>query len=161
VERARGLLTSDGHELSPAGLEQVTETLHAAALDEDARALLSDGNLTRELRHIGLGWLTADPSPPRRRATPTPKPSRGAPDGKREAAERRARMSAARRAEADARRRLERAERQLTAAEERQRRAKSELESAEQALARARAAHEEANLEHERARTATRELTQH
>jgi len=34
---ARGLLSSEGHELAPAKLEQVSETLHAAAIDEQAR----------------------------------------------------------------------------------------------------------------------------
>ncbi len=35
VERARGLLSSAGDELSPAVIERVADTLHAAALDED------------------------------------------------------------------------------------------------------------------------------
>ena len=38
VEAASGLLTSEGHELSPSILERVSETLHAAALDKRARA---------------------------------------------------------------------------------------------------------------------------
>jgi hypothetical protein len=58
IEKARGLLSSEGHELTPARLEQVSETLHAAALDQDARAQVQVGCLERELRHIGLGGLS-------------------------------------------------------------------------------------------------------
>jgi ribosomal protein S18 acetylase RimI-like enzyme len=55
VEKARGLLTSQGHELTSTTLERVAETLHAAALDQEARARVSEGSLGRELRHVGLG----------------------------------------------------------------------------------------------------------
>ncbi|HEV2786273.1 MAG TPA: hypothetical protein VGV67_07800, partial [Solirubrobacteraceae bacterium] len=55
VEAARGLLDADGHELSPAVVERVGETLHAAALDEEAREQVRGGRLERELRHVGLG----------------------------------------------------------------------------------------------------------
>jgi Transposase DDE domain len=43
VKTARGLLTSDGHELSTATLDRVGETLNAAALDEDAQQLVRGG----------------------------------------------------------------------------------------------------------------------
>ena len=52
---ARGLLTSGGQELTATTLERVTETLHAAALDDEARQEVSAGRLVRELRHVGLG----------------------------------------------------------------------------------------------------------
>ncbi|HUZ30395.1 MAG TPA: hypothetical protein VMU90_14200 [Solirubrobacteraceae bacterium] len=58
TERARGLLSSEGHELTPARLEQVSETLHAAGLDQAARDQVHGGCLERELRHIGLGGLS-------------------------------------------------------------------------------------------------------
>ena len=63
TETARGLLSSEGHELSPAKLEQVSETLHAAALDTDARARVQEGCLERELRHIGIGALEVISTP--------------------------------------------------------------------------------------------------
>src|SRR5579884_3410269 len=88
TKKARGLLNSDGHELTPARLEQVSETLHAAALDRDARAQVQDGCLDRELRHIGLG----SPGPP-------------APSRRGRGDDRGARLKAARKTEADARRR--------------------------------------------------------
>jgi hypothetical protein len=77
VQAARGLLSTEGHELSPAVVERVADTLHAAALNEDAREQVREGRLERELRHIGLGLgEEADPfavAPPARakpRATP-------------------------------------------------------------------------------------------
>lgn len=55
VQAARGLLDSDGHELSSTVLERAADTLHAAALDEHAREQVRSGTLERELRHVGLG----------------------------------------------------------------------------------------------------------
>src|ERR1700759_3928190 len=40
---ARGLLTADGHEWSPTIIERVADTLHAAALDDDAREQVREG----------------------------------------------------------------------------------------------------------------------
>ncbi len=82
VDAARGLLSSEGHELSPAVVERVADTLHAAALDEGAREQVSAGRLERELRHIGLGLgEAADPfavAPPARApAKPRAKPAAG------------------------------------------------------------------------------------
>lgn len=127
---ARGLLTSEGHELSPTIIERVSDTLHAAALDDDARALVSDGRLERELRHVGLGMTAGGPVPvpprgPRRKAAVAkaePKPDR--------TAEREAR----RRLEREARRRLERATRAAGAARERREKAALALQEAEEAL---------------------------
>jgi hypothetical protein len=87
VASARGLLTSsDGGELSASAVERVSETLHAAALDEDARAQVRDGRLARELRHAGLGvgdgGLVAAAAPAAKRTTaagPKASTARGAP----------------------------------------------------------------------------------
>ncbi|HYZ82397.1 MAG TPA: hypothetical protein VE571_14065, partial [Solirubrobacteraceae bacterium] len=73
VNTAKGLLSSSGQELSAATLERVADTLHAAALDDEARAQVTEGRLVRELRHVGLGGglgLAADtpPAPGRPRA---------------------------------------------------------------------------------------------
>ena len=65
VHTARGLLSADGHELSASTLERVADTLHAAALDEDAREQVRAGRLERELRHAGLGLGEAPASPAR------------------------------------------------------------------------------------------------
>ena len=150
--KARGLLSGKGHELSASSLESLSETLHAAALDEEARKRVQDGCLDRELRHIGLGGLTAvtarKPGPSRSRAK-TPDPAR---------ADRAARVREARSAEAEARRQMEHAERELRRAQERRHRAAAALEDADQAMAGARELHEEALARHERAQRALEEL---
>ena len=136
MDRARGLLSADGHGLTAARLEQVTETLHAAALDDAARDQVRDGCLTRELRHVGLGSLGAAESraPAKRR--------RSAPS------------AAARRAAAAAGVRADHATAELKAAEERRQRAEAELGQAEAALATARKAAERAERERRRAEQA-------
>jgi hypothetical protein len=142
---ARGLLSSDGQELSPTIIERVADTLHAAALDDEAREQVREGRLERELRHVGLGVLGAP-----RAGTParTPKPAPAArpapkeqPDARaareereraqREQAEARA---AARAAEREARRRAEHAERAHRVAAERRDRAVEALSEAETEL---------------------------
>ena len=45
TDSARGLLSSEGHELSDTIVERVADTLHAAALDDDARAQVNGGRL--------------------------------------------------------------------------------------------------------------------
>jgi hypothetical protein len=128
VETARGLLTSDGHELSPAVIDRVADTLHAAALEEGAREQVRHGRLERERRHVGLGAagvaLAATP--------PAPKASEPKP-------ELTAARKAARAAEAEARRRFERAERALRAAREARDRAAERLKQAQDTLGAAQA----------------------
>lgn len=121
LERARGLLSSEGNDLTPARLEQVSDTLHAAALDQEARDRVKDGCLERELRHVGLG-MTPGAVPARARAR-QPKPAAKAEPPRDRAAER------------EARRRLERASRALSTARERREKAAAALEEAEEALA--------------------------
>src|ERR1700722_16104878 len=67
LEAGRGLLSSEGHELSATVLERVSDTLHAAALDDDARHEVEGGRLQRELQHVGFGaglGLAAAPAAP-------------------------------------------------------------------------------------------------
>jgi hypothetical protein len=162
LEKARGLLDSDGHELTAPRLEQVTETLHAAALDEDARASVRDGCLERELRHVGIGSFGAvGGQATRRRPTGTRKEAgaaRAPRPQKRDVVEERAsrqervaKERAARDAEATARRRLERASRQQRTAERRRERAAGELQDAEQELATAREMTDQAERDLKRA----------
>jgi hypothetical protein len=188
VAAARGLLDSDGHELSPAVLERVADTLHAAALDEDAREQVRAGRLERELRHVGLGLgesgfapppapsraRTAGPAkaPPEKRGKPAagqaetklPRAERAraareqAEAAKRLEREREAARKAARLAETAARRRAERSAHALRATEERRERAAHALSEADEALAAARAEAQAAAAEHERARAALERL---
>jgi hypothetical protein len=163
---ARGLLTSDGHELSPTIIERVADTLHAAALDEDARAQVHEGRLERELRHVGLGMAPSGAAPARPARKPAPRAPRlqdgraAAERAERDRAEReRAEARAAARAtEREARRRLERAERAARAASERRGRAAQALEEADAELSDAQAELDEARDQLDTAERALREL---
>jgi flagellar biosynthesis GTPase FlhF len=178
VATARGLLSSGGLELSAAALERVSETLHAAALDDEARGQVSGGRLVRELRHVGLGAGLggAIAAPPARRGAPrSAAPAREAGKGgtrkattrdvqaerqaarerkAAEAAERREReelRKQARALERDAAREVDRAERALRTAQERQGRAAEALRQAEAALRDAEAGVEAAVAAHRQA----------
>jgi hypothetical protein len=149
---ARGLLSSEGQELSAAILERVRATLHAAALDPAARAQVRDGCLERELRHVGIGGTPSVDARPR---GPSSSGRRRSPkQAERERAEReQAELLKARRmAAAEARRAAERAARELKAAQERRDRAAAALEEADVALAAARRRAEQAERERERTR---------
>ncbi len=173
--RARGLLRATGHELSPAMIDRVTETLHAAALDADARELVREGRLVRELRHIGLGEggggasgasATTAPASRRARGSQTPakvaaKPGPSADRARegrvaeREAERRRAGERKATRArEAQARREAERADKAVRAATRRQESAAQALAEADAVLAAARAAADDAAAALRRAQAA-------
>jgi len=160
---ARGLLTADGHELSPTIIERVADTLHAAALDGDAREQVREGRLERELRHVGLGALGAAPAgtparpAPKKTTAKKPATNRAAERSAREERERpeRARV-AARTAEREARRRAEHAERAHRVAAERRDRAAEALREAESQLKAAEAELVEAQQELRAAKTAAR-----
>ena len=133
VQATRGLLDSDGHELSSTVLERAADTLHAAALDEHAREQVRGGTLERELRHVGLGLGESvfapapapAPAPAKEKTEPTAaKPDKAAP------AERQ-RPDAAARAETKA---------QRTARERRARAAAEAVKQAERERAAARKA---------------------
>ena len=141
--RARGLLSSEGHELTSATLERVSETLNAAALDEDLRAQVSDGCLVRELHHVGLGGLGAS-APSRRgaRSKTASKKRAGRPQekGPERNQTRSAQTAQARKAEAEARRRVQRTARELKTAQSRRDRAADEFRRTKEALHDAEAA---------------------
>jgi hypothetical protein len=174
VERARGLLSDGGHELSSATLERVAETLHAAALDEGAREAMSAGRVERELRHVGLGlgegaavFAPAPPKPAPAAKKPKPAAKKGGGDAgaERRAAKERAAAEAAEKADREAARKRaraavakaakaeERAGPAVRAAAERRERAAGALEEAEAALEEARSNADDAAEEHRRARS--------
>ena len=160
MERARGLLSSEGHELSQATLDRVADTLHAAAVEEDVRAQVRKGCLEKELRHSGLGGAgaalgTAATAPRKRGAgarsrstTESRRPRQPADTGRQRAR----RLEAARKAESEARRSVRRAERELKQAQERRDRAAAALTEAEDELETALRQAEEAEREHQRVR---------
>jgi hypothetical protein len=166
VGTARGLLSSGGHELSAATLERVSETLHAAAVDDEARAKVSAGRLVRELRHAGLGAGVGGAFAPAQGRAPAKAHAPGknrlpdttrAPDKTRaatEAAERREREEArkqARATERDAARELDRAQRAVRAARERQTSAAEALRQADAGVIEAEATVEAAQAAHRQA----------
>jgi hypothetical protein len=163
VERARGLLTAEGHELSQTMLDRVAETLHAAAVDDEVRVGVKEGSLTKELRHTGLGGagevMTSAATGARRRAARTrgkaPKttaerpPAQTPVDTERQRAER---LQAARNAESDSRRAAQIAEKALEKAQERRDRAAAALQQADDELKATRQRAKEAERAHKRAR---------
>ncbi|MGO9957710.1 MAG: hypothetical protein ACLP50_17340 [Solirubrobacteraceae bacterium] len=182
TEAARGLLSAEGHELSAATLDRVSDTLHAAALDQRARDAVR-GCLERELRLVGLGSDAAVSGPvslrrPAARSRParpldTPSADRAHPPERQAAAEQTererereqverqraeretaARITAARRAESDARRHADRTARALTVAQQRRERAAEVLHDADAALARAQERAEDAARAHRSAQQA-------
>jgi len=153
IEAARGLLTSDGHELSPTVIDRVAETLRAAALDPDARAQVSEGRLERELRHVGLGFLGDTGPAPKRKAPAAKRKQDQAQKAKAEARERKRAqaLKEARAAEKDARRELERAQKAADSAQARRDKAAAALDDADRELADAQAQAEAATTAHDRA----------
>ncbi len=172
VQTARGLLSSEGHGLTQTTLDRVSETLHAAAFDEEARTQVTKASLDRALRHIGLGaseeLSMASPAPratrsrapgkSAERARSTTAPGGAEPRSALSGRERTKRLVAARRAEADARRAVQRADRELRVAEERRDHAAQSLRDAEAAVAAARQRAEEASLSHRDAERALASL---
>lgn len=177
VSSARGLLTTEGHGLSATVIDRVAETLHAAALEDEARAAVGGGCLTRELRHIGLGVQAGQPKPeaaPARATKSAPAAGRGsksAPisargpksdpasatpstqraEARRIERERAQAMKAARSDQTVARRAADRAARTLAAAERRRDQAEQALREAQTELSRAQEQAQAAEQEHRRA----------
>jgi hypothetical protein len=179
LQTAKGLLSSEGQGLSPAVVDRVSETLHAAALEPAARDAVRDGCLERELRHVGFGGdsglaFAAPPAASRPKAagkTPT-KASGKAPtkaeavdrergqraEARRLERERADAVTAARVAESDARHATERAVRAVELAEDRRARAAQALEQADDALDKAKAESAAAAAAHGQAETNLKQL---
>jgi hypothetical protein len=127
-----------GRPLTPALVDSVRNSLHAASSGDEARELVRTGTLTTELRPVGLGPIPAPGE--------TPRPSRRQPSGPDAAAARRSAemqkmLKAAKASETALRREVEAAEKALR--------------HAEQVYARA---HEAAEVAAERAQDARRRL---
>jgi hypothetical protein len=161
VDAARGLLSASGGDLSEATIERVRETLHAGAIDPDAREEVAGGRSARERTPQGLFGGGADVfavAAPTQAAKAQPKAkakAKAAPKAKGDdaAAREREREEAAerKREEAAARKR----EREEAAARERELKAAAErVAKAQRALALAveRSAKAAERLEQERAK---------
>ena len=145
------LVDAAGAEYEPtrAVIERVADTLHAAALDDQARAMVREGRLERELRHVGLGVDAGGAVAPGESGAVAERVVARRGEGPRELAEAR---RVARVAEGEARRRAERATRAAEVAQERRDRAVQALSEAERLLAQSRADAEAAAAAHREAR---------
>jgi DNA repair exonuclease SbcCD ATPase subunit len=129
-------LVAEAGKLSPAVLEEVRETLHAAATDEEARELVRRGVLTEARRAVGLGGFGA-PAPASAPSRPPRKTKQSPAEQRRKEAERERKAEAerARKAEAErkraARERVKEARAALREAEREVARLRKELERAE------------------------------
>ena len=170
VDAARALLAAEGLAVSASVLERVGETLHAAALEGEAREPVDQGRLERELRHVGLGMgAGADVVTPPKTRPATGKPAKrtaSEAEGHKQAeaqqraeADRRARArTQAKTAEGDARREADRAAKAVDAAERKRTRAAEALHGAEETLTAARQAARAAGKAHRKAERELRRL---
>jgi len=171
VDAARGLLSSSGGDLSEATIERVRETLHAGAIDPEAREEIAGGRTARERAPQGLFgggaavFAVEAPSRPgkgRAKAEPETKAepkSKAKAKGDDAAARRREREEAAerKREEAAARKR----EREQAAARERELKAATErVVKAQRALAAAQARSAKAAERLEEAQAGEREAAE-
>jgi hypothetical protein len=164
---ARGLLTGNGKALSESTLEDVADTLRAAAVDDGTREAVLAGRLDRERRAAGLGaglegFALTGPAPRTTRAPAKPEPGKPAPAKPKAgaaraeaAAEKEAALRAAAAREEEQRAARAAAKEASTAAKRAEREhelAESRLRGAEEALANAKEAHAEANAAEREAR---------
>jgi hypothetical protein len=123
-------LVGKAGKLSPATVEEVRQTLHAAATDEETRELVRRGVLTEARRAAGFGGFSAVETP----ATAPPKKDSGAEQRRKEAERKRAareRVKEARAALREAEKALQRAERAADGARVEVERRREDLEAAE------------------------------
>jgi hypothetical protein len=148
-------LVGQAGKLSAAVAEEVRETLHAAASDDEARELIRRGVLTEARQSMGLGGFgAAAPAPPSR--TSKKKKKEKKPTAAADAADERERAAAERKAEAErkkaAKERVKAAKAALRDAEKAATAAERERAAAEKALAKAQRDAERAQAEVERRR---------
>jgi hypothetical protein len=114
TQAAASLLAEGGRKASPHVLDQVDQTLRAAAVLDEGRELLARGRLVRELQTSGFDLLAGFGEPrPEKKAAADPPP---ASERQRRLAEARADVKQARRRAREASEALRRAEREATAA---------------------------------------------
>jgi hypothetical protein len=146
VERAEPLLSEAGSP-SAANLERVSDTLHAAALDEDLRRELEAGRVVRDRESVGLGPLApgeageqAGGATRKWRAEPAPTRNRELREARKRAEQAEKGLRTAERSLDRARTDAEEAHRALRSAEQRAESARADLQEAEAALERAQRA---------------------
>lgn len=149
---AGSLLTEAGHPATETTLDRVRETLHAAAIDEDAGQRVREGRLERELAAASFGFGALPAAQGAGRAQ-RPKERKGQQDGAAKRAEkRRAEQEKEAQRKRQAEERLRDARRAVKEAERDVKSRARELERSEQALRSRQADVESAQRELERAR---------
>jgi hypothetical protein len=143
VERAEPLLSEAGSP-SAANLERVSNTLHAAALDEDLRRELEAGRVVSDREPVGLGPFAAAQaggqprgSAKKQRAEPTAARNRELREARKRADQAEKRLRTAERGLERARAQAEEAHQALRTNEKRAESARAELQEAEAAVERA------------------------
>jgi hypothetical protein len=131
-------LVGEAGKLSGAALEEVRETLHAAATDEEARELVRRGVLTEARRAVGLGGFGAVAAP----QAPREKKKQSTTEQRRKEAERERKAEAERARKAEAERKR--------AAKERVKEARAAVREAEKELERRRKELDEAEADAQR-----------
>jgi hypothetical protein len=144
VEEARAVLSGGDGKATPATLDAIRQTLHAAATSEDVRELVRSGRLVEEqsAAGFGLGDAPAAPAKPKP-AKPKPQkkqPAKGRVGAPSKADEKRRRDDESKRRaeEKRLRERLASARKDLTAARREERDAEKGVERAQKALDKAR-----------------------
>jgi hypothetical protein len=127
VEEAVGALRDAGHEPSSAAIDEIRETLHAAAADVEARELVAAGRVVEPLRAIGLGGLPGG-------GGMVTEPDTKRPAGRRAGGSQSDRRAGAGSERTERRADRERAKRQLAEAREGVRAARSEVRDREREL---------------------------
>jgi hypothetical protein len=136
ASQATALLRQAGHPVTDKTTGEIRDTLHAAALDDEAREALASGRLDAPRQAVGVfgGAASAGTPPAREKKKPQkPKAAKAAkPSKKDEAAakRRRERQAAARAAVRDAERAVKEREREVAAAQRALAAAEAELERA-------------------------------
>jgi hypothetical protein len=162
---AEALLEEAGHPASEATLERVSETLHAAVVDQDIGRRVREGRLEKEEQVTGFGFGSLPPAPAAERpaqATPTSatSPARGqerktkqeVAAQEKQARERKAKQEAAREQRLEAEERLRNARRAVKEAVRAVKNQTRELARAERTLSSRQADLERAEREVEQAR---------
>jgi hypothetical protein len=152
VAHASSLLRDAGHPVTDKTVGELRDTLHAVALDDEARALIERGRLVEPRRAVGLGGLgfggsqpgpgaaseATDDAPARRKTPARPdakdERARARAAGKEERERQRERVKAAREALREAERTVRDRESALADAEEGLSRAQDALDDAREAL---------------------------
>jgi septin family protein len=137
ASQATALLRQAGHPVTDKTAGEIRDTLHAAALDEEAREALASGRLEAPRQAVGVfggAASTGTPSPSRAKPKPKPKPKPKKKDDAAAKKRERERQAAARAAVREAENRVREREREVAQAQQALEDAQAELERVQRSL---------------------------